>query len=185
MRINSKLFLGDNSIKGDHHLVTDTQGNRKILSAIEQYVRNVAEDVEHVRSLVNENQKQLEQIDERVQQVHLSGECHFQSLEKTVHDTGAIAITTQMREKIFTWLYRTDPHVNHNAAIAARYAGTGLWFIDGDEHRQWENTPNSFLWLHGIPGSGKTVLWYVLSMCPCQPSETDQLNTVPQSFNMP
>jgi hypothetical protein len=36
--------------------------------------------------------------------------------------------------------------------------GTGVWFLQGSEFARWKLEPNSFLWLRGLPGSGKTVL---------------------------
>lgn len=39
-----------------------------------------------------------------------------------------------------------------------RQKGSGLWFIQGQQFQEWKNTQQSFLWLHGIPGCGKTVL---------------------------
>lgn len=39
------------------------------------------------------------------------------------------------------------------------HAGTGEWFVNGDEFSNWLKTPNSFLWVHGVPGCGKSVLF--------------------------
>jgi hypothetical protein len=36
--------------------------------------------------------------------------------------------------------------------------GTGEWFLEGARYCEWKTTASSFLWLHGIPGSGKSVL---------------------------
>lgn len=58
------------------------------------------------------------------------------------------------------WLASTDPLINQIAARAKHEAHTGNWFIQGSECQEWRDTPNSFLWLHGIPGCGKSVLWY-------------------------
>lgn len=35
---------------------------------------------------------------------------------------------------------------------------TGLWFIQGSSFDDWKIEASSFLWLHGIPGCGKTIL---------------------------
>ncbi|CAI7588667.1 unnamed protein product [Penicillium pancosmium] len=39
-----------------------------------------------------------------------------------------------------------------------RHKGTGEWFLQSDSFKNWLSTPNSFLWLHGLPGCGKSVL---------------------------
>jgi hypothetical protein len=39
-----------------------------------------------------------------------------------------------------------------------RQVGTGSWFLESDGYAAWKTDPASFLWLHGIPGCGKTIL---------------------------
>ncbi|KAI4741500.1 Pfs, NACHT and ankyrin domain protein [Aureobasidium sp. EXF-12298] len=56
------------------------------------------------------------------------------------------------------WLAAPDPSVNLTNALEKRHEDTGLWFIHGEAFERWKKQPNSFLWLHGIPGCGKTVL---------------------------
>jgi hypothetical protein len=51
-----------------------------------------------------------------------------------------------------------DPSTNQNDALKKRHTGTGLWFVDGEKFAYWKTSPKSFIWLHGIPGCGKTVL---------------------------
>jgi len=63
------------------------------------------------------------------------------------------------RNQILKWLSNTDPTINHNAACEKHEPQTGNWFIQGKDYSQWKETPSSFLWLHGIPGCGKTILW--------------------------
>ena len=47
---------------------------------------------------------------------------------------------------------------NHNRALKKRHPGTGTWFITGEVFANWKRNSNSFLWLYGMPGCGKTVL---------------------------
>src|SRR6266536_4322083 len=56
------------------------------------------------------------------------------------------------------WLITTDPSHNHNRACDLHESHTGRWLIDSPEYKDWICGPNRFLWLHGIPGAGKTVL---------------------------
>jgi NACHT domain len=35
---------------------------------------------------------------------------------------------------------------------------TGTWFIESKQFADWKTNPDSFLWIHGIPGCGKTIL---------------------------
>jgi Cdc6-like AAA superfamily ATPase len=42
--------------------------------------------------------------------------------------------------------------------LQQRQEGTGLWLLQSSPFTKWHNQQNSFLWLHGIPGCGKTIL---------------------------
>jgi len=61
-------------------------------------------------------------------------------------------------QEILDWLSAPNPSVNYENALEKRHKGTGKWFIDGRAFADWKKQPNSFLWLHGLPGCGKTVL---------------------------
>lgn len=41
--------------------------------------------------------------------------------------------------------------------------GTGDWLFEKEIFRQWESSSPSVLWIHGIPGTGKTILAYVIA----------------------
>lgn len=56
------------------------------------------------------------------------------------------------------WITAPDPSTNHHKAIKQRQADTGLWLLESKEFAKWKNSPASRLWLHGIPGCGKTIL---------------------------
>ncbi|RMJ06853.1 hypothetical protein CDV36_013538 [Fusarium kuroshium] len=70
--------------------------------------------------------------------------------------------TRQDKEKnaeILQWL-SSIPHLSdHDAARAGRVHGTGEWLLRHQVYNDWWNTSASMvLWLHGIPGCGKTKL---------------------------
>ncbi|KAH8727996.1 ankyrin repeat-containing domain protein [Phaeosphaeriaceae sp. PMI808] len=60
--------------------------------------------------------------------------------------------------KVDSWLSPPDPSANYNKALQQRQKGSGLWFLQTDTFAKWNKRQNSFLWLHGIPGCGKTIL---------------------------
>lgn len=62
------------------------------------------------------------------------------------------------RDNITDWLSPPDPSKNFNEARKQRHEGTGLWLLGSDIYSAWKTKPNSFLWLNGIPGCGKTIL---------------------------
>jgi Cdc6-like AAA superfamily ATPase len=64
----------------------------------------------------------------------------------------------QKREKIEWWLSPSDPSTNYNKALEQHHEGTGLWLLQTHTYAQWKTQHNSTMWLHGIPGCGKTIL---------------------------
>ena len=56
------------------------------------------------------------------------------------------------------WLVTTDPSPNHNAACQLHEPHTGKWLTNSPEYKSWKDASTQFLWIHGIPGAGKTVL---------------------------
>ncbi|MCJ1394682.1 hypothetical protein MMC18_007562, partial [Xylographa bjoerkii] len=79
------------------------------------------------------------------------------TVQAVVDTTTGLHIDTR-REKIHKWLSAPDPSINYNAALTKRQASTGSWFTGSPQCDKWKRTPGSLLWLHGIPGCGKTVL---------------------------
>ncbi|KAF8542732.1 hypothetical protein BDD12DRAFT_875826 [Trichophaea hybrida] len=78
-------------------------------------------------------------------------------LTKLDQSLASMAIDDQ-REKIYNWLSAPDPSLNQNQARKRRYSKTGTWFIESEWFVNWKANPDSLLWLHGIPGCGKTIL---------------------------
>jgi Cdc6-like AAA superfamily ATPase len=64
----------------------------------------------------------------------------------------------QKHGEIYRWLSPSDPSTNFNKALQQRQEGTGLWLMESSPFTKWHSQQNSFLWLHGIPGCGKTIL---------------------------
>jgi len=60
--------------------------------------------------------------------------------------------------KIHHWLSPPDASTNHNDACEKRHDSTGKWFVEDQRFSNWMDVPNSFIWLYGMPGCGKTVL---------------------------
>jgi hypothetical protein len=60
--------------------------------------------------------------------------------------------------KIRQWLSAPDQSLNYQKALKQRQEGTGRWLLESDQYDSWKADAASFLWLHGIPGCGKTIL---------------------------
>jgi hypothetical protein len=60
--------------------------------------------------------------------------------------------------EVCTWLESTNPSSNHIDALKLREEHTGLWMTESTDWKEWLEGKTRCLWLHGIPGAGKTVL---------------------------
>ncbi|KAK8229407.1 hypothetical protein HDK90DRAFT_468859 [Phyllosticta capitalensis] len=63
-------------------------------------------------------------------------------------------------DKRIAWLSAPNPKENHEFASHKRHSGTGQWLLQRSEYLKWKSCrdSNSFLWLRGKLGSGKTIL---------------------------
>lgn len=68
-------------------------------------------------------------------------------------------MTVETLEKVLKWLVTTDPSPNHNTACALHDSHTGTWITRSNKYKDWKNGSARFLWFHGIPGAGKTILF--------------------------
>ncbi|KAF5010604.1 hypothetical protein FDECE_3235 [Fusarium decemcellulare] len=64
---------------------------------------------------------------------------------------------SQIRE-VCKWLQHTDPSPRHNDARELHQEGTGNWVLRCEKWKDWLNFQTRCLWIHGITGTGKTVL---------------------------
>ncbi|KAI0300181.1 hypothetical protein BC826DRAFT_1102274 [Russula brevipes] len=76
---------------------------------------------------------------------------------KVVLDDGKETKQGQLRQDIRKWLSSPDPSTNHNTARNVQHEVKPTWFFDGSIYQEWKSSP-SLLWIHGKPGSGKSIL---------------------------
>ncbi|KAH6976214.1 hypothetical protein BKA56DRAFT_618144 [Ilyonectria sp. MPI-CAGE-AT-0026] len=57
------------------------------------------------------------------------------------------------------WLWQTNPSSSHNDACSQHEPGTAQWVVKLPQWQEWLNEERRCLWIHGIPGAGKTVLF--------------------------
>lgn len=62
------------------------------------------------------------------------------------------------RRRIKSWLCPLNSWQKHENVYADHHEGTGQWFLESEEFKQWSEGTPEVLWCHGNPGSGKTVM---------------------------
>jgi hypothetical protein len=84
------------------------------------------------------------------------------------------------RQQIRRWLSPPDPSINHNITRTSHHVSSAAWFFEDTVFHKWKPT-SSLLWIYGkrmgpshsatrhltilifVAGSGKSVLWLVVS----------------------
>lgn len=62
------------------------------------------------------------------------------------------------RHELYKWLMQTDPSPIHDRACKHYEPKIGDWVLRSSEWKDWIEGRKRGLWIHGIPGAGKTVL---------------------------
>jgi ankyrin repeat domain-containing protein 50 len=79
-------------------------------------------------------------------------------IQNKVDDIHHHIVHEEKEVQVISWLAKAaDPTNNHWAAMGKRTERTGEWFLNSHQFSQWL-MPGQSLWLHGIPGAGKTIL---------------------------
>lgn len=79
-------------------------------------------------------------------------------------------------KRVNNWLAAPDPWAKYKETLKRRHPGTGAWLVKDKRVFDWRSQVGSLLWLHGIPGCGKTVLSCtviesILEICNLAPSQ--------------
>ena len=59
--------------------------------------------------------------------------------------------------QVYNWLHATDPSDLHERSCDTYEPGTGEWLFRSPSWDSWLKEKTRCLWVHGIPGAGKTI----------------------------
>jgi hypothetical protein len=85
---------------------------------------------------------------------HQNTQSDIKEINGIIKDIQARSVSAGLRQ----WLRAPDTTVNFNVAVAKRHTSTGQWLVRGPAYTTWLQQDNSFLWLYGFAGCGKSVL---------------------------
>ncbi|KAI0285162.1 hypothetical protein BC826DRAFT_1189750 [Russula brevipes] len=144
---------------GDHvgNKVQDVDGRvQGIGNDIANKVEDVGDKVQGVDDKVQDVGDKVQDVSGKVQGVGEKVQGVGDKMQG-IDDKLDQAARNQLRDRLLQWLSPPDPSTNHNIARKASHSGTAQWFFRGGIFNQWKSN-GSFLWVHGKPGSGKSVL---------------------------
>ncbi|KAI9438881.1 hypothetical protein BJY52DRAFT_1217340 [Lactarius psammicola] len=130
---------------------------------VDDKVEDVGDKVGDIGNKVEGIGDKVECVDEKVQVVIDDGKAARVAAEeaKIVIQQTANSVDeikwNQLKQLLRTWLSPADPSTNHNIARKAQHKGTAVWFFQDSIFVEWKST-GSLLWIHGKPGSGKSVI---------------------------
>lgn len=79
------------------------------------------------------------------------------NLRTVIQETSSIR-RVALEDKVTEWLPAPDPSIDLVEACNKWPAPSCRWLIDGHRYRHWKDQPDDAMWIHGIPGAGKTIL---------------------------
>ncbi|KAF3931033.1 Ankyrin-3 [Dactylellina cionopaga] len=62
------------------------------------------------------------------------------------------------RTSILNWYKTSDPEQNHKVSRTHHEPDTCNWIFQTEDFQSWSTSPGEHLWVHGIPGAGKTII---------------------------
>ncbi|KAN0133572.1 hypothetical protein V8E53_008740 [Lactarius tabidus] len=154
------LRLAHNIDEGVKGVDNKVQGVGNQVKDVGEKVQGVNKDVQVVSEQVQGVDTNVKNVEEKVQTVIDDGKQAATEAKQVMLqiaynvDDG---IRRQLRESLRKWQSPPDPSINHNIACNLQHEGTAEWFCGGSTFEEWKIT-GSLLWVHGKPGSGKSVL---------------------------
>ncbi|KAH9169397.1 hypothetical protein EDB89DRAFT_2099004 [Lactarius sanguifluus] len=136
---------------------------RMALAEVLRITHSVRDEVEVVDGKVVDVGDKVQRVDEKVQiaidGARLQGDNGDDERSKIDYSTDGSQCRrrNQIKQLLRAWLSPADPSTNHNIARKAQHKGTAVWFFQGSIFIEWKST-GSLLWIHGKPGSGKSVI---------------------------
>ncbi|KAL9625855.1 MAG: hypothetical protein Q9160_000175 [Pyrenula sp. 1 TL-2023] len=178
-------YTAHDSPRTDHfkHLLDPLDGSQRVLSEVSGALR--AAEIRHEPRLAGRIFKRLVWPLKRERTLELvAGVERFKSLyvlalsgtnasltvdvQRTVDEIRSAQVLERLERRVeqrevklqscYRWLCPVSWADAHRAARGAWLEGTGTWMMKDAAWRDWFDAERKFLWLYGIPGSGKTVM---------------------------
>lgn len=153
--------------------MTDVEGYVRLLSGeIASQTSNELSDISQRVTKLQMHAENIDNLDTRLgilqDSLGVEGQLLRQTLRefdepmnRLVHQIRVLSdnLKEEERLKIFEWLSTVEYRSHHRSKAKTLLPGSGQWLLEKREFGEWMNrSTSSILWLHGIPGSGKSML---------------------------
>ncbi|KAH9003702.1 hypothetical protein EDB86DRAFT_2826288 [Lactarius hatsudake] len=116
--------------------------------------RDIDDNVKDLRLGVKETGIAIQQVTNQVIDINRSSSSDLIAGD---HENLTSLTGNELRKDLRRWVAPPDPSVNFNTASGAHHEGTAAWCTEGITLADWKAS-GSLLWIHGKPGSGKSIL---------------------------
>ncbi|KAF8488023.1 hypothetical protein F5888DRAFT_1930974, partial [Russula emetica] len=151
----ARMIIAEN-LRATHAVDERVRGVTEQVLAVDDRVAGVDDRLANVDDRVANVDDRVANVDDRVANVN-------DKVAEVIHDgreTNKVmkqVEQNQLRESIHKWLSPPDPSSNHNIACGTHHKKAATWFFEGNIYQEWKSK-GSLLWIHGKPGSGKSIL---------------------------
>ncbi|KAL9045134.1 MAG: hypothetical protein Q9214_001784, partial [Letrouitia sp. 1 TL-2023] len=172
--------------------------HRTIGRALKASFTDIARDYYTLQDTISEADDETIRLAHLIQHEHLANESDVtqQKLDVLVNEIEGsfVRVTrdiTQLRDElhqdqrqaVLRWLSTIGCEQDHHDAIKTVLDGTGEWLFDRAEFIEWhKSSASSILWLHGIPGAGKSKLTSLVIQKMLQQHDENPNCAVPLAF---
>ncbi|KAF8459969.1 hypothetical protein DFH94DRAFT_849315, partial [Russula ochroleuca] len=143
-------------LKVTHTVDERVMGVMDKVLVVDNRVAGVDNRVAVVDDRVTSVDDRVKAVNDKVAEVIDDGKQARVVFQQTATDVDQVK-RNQLRHDLRGWLSPPDPSTNHKIACDVHHKGTATWFFQGNIYNEWKSTP-SLLWIHGKPGSGKSIL---------------------------
>ncbi|KAH9167680.1 hypothetical protein EDB89DRAFT_1890367 [Lactarius sanguifluus] len=126
------------------------------VTVVGEGVKVIDEKVQVVKSEVQLVGANVKEIDDKVQTMAEDATEVKIIIRQTTDQINNVK-RNQLQESLRKWQSPLDPSTTHNIVGDRQHEGTAQWFLESNQFENWKLT-GSLLWIHGKPGSGKSVL---------------------------
>ncbi|KAH9161011.1 hypothetical protein EDB89DRAFT_1914149 [Lactarius sanguifluus] len=144
-------------LRNSHNIDKKLEGVDKKVQSVETQMKDVSDEVRDVNNVVREGNQEINKMVQMViddgKEAATGAKVMMRQIAYDVDD----AKRRELRASLRRWQSPSDTSTNHNIALDLRYNGIAGWFCNSNVFGEWMKT-GSLLWVHGKPGSGKSVL---------------------------
>ncbi|KAH9037497.1 hypothetical protein EDB85DRAFT_2273396, partial [Lactarius pseudohatsudake] len=157
-----KKLIGRNDVEDALQRLDRLTQEEARMAAVEalSIARGIDDKVDGINEGVRSVNAKVEGIDNKVGSVTQGVKKNGVAIHQVVNQVSDLK-RNELRGNLRKWIAPPNPSVNYNTASDVHHEGTAAWCTKGNTLANWK-TSGSLLWIHGKPGSGKSILSTVI-----------------------